>query len=147
MKTTRTIEKYALTGLFSVFVLASAFQCSPAVREALNASTMLDVNYLASDSLEGRGTGTEGEKAAAQYIVTRFAALGLSPKGENGGWYQPFTFKPMSAPQVHHAGDSAMLGMGLVTELTGTNVIGFLNNGAPNTVVIGAHYDHLGLGD
>ncbi len=31
-------------------------------------------------------------------------------------------------------------------EATGHNVIGFINNNAKNTVVIGAHYDHLGLG-
>lgn len=30
---------------------------------------------------------------------------------------------------------------------TGHNVVGFLNNGAPSTVVIGAHYDHLGHGE
>lgn len=29
----------------------------------------------------------------------------------------------------------------------GHNVIGWLDNGAPNTVVIGAHYDHLGFGE
>ena len=31
-------------------------------------------------------------------------------------------------------------------ELTGHNVAGFIDNGRPNVVVIGAHYDHLGLG-
>ncbi len=31
-------------------------------------------------------------------------------------------------------------------QLTGHNLIGFLDNGQPNTVVIGAHYDHLGHG-
>ncbi len=30
---------------------------------------------------------------------------------------------------------------------TGHNVVGYLNNGASNTVVIGAHYDHLGFGE
>ena len=30
---------------------------------------------------------------------------------------------------------------------TGTNVIGFIDNGAPFTVVVGAHYDHLGYGE
>lgn len=30
--------------------------------------------------------------------------------------------------------------------LTGHNVVGFLDNGAPHAVVIGAHYDHLGHG-
>jgi hypothetical protein len=32
-------------------------------------------------------------------------------------------------------------------ELTGHNVAGFLDNGAAATVVIGAHYDHLGYGE
>lgn len=31
-------------------------------------------------------------------------------------------------------------------EKTGHNVIGYLGNGKPYTVVIGAHYDHLGMG-
>lgn len=30
---------------------------------------------------------------------------------------------------------------------TATNVVGFIDNGAPSTVVIGAHYDHLGFGE
>ncbi len=30
---------------------------------------------------------------------------------------------------------------------TGNNVIAFINNGAPRTIVIGAHYDHLGYGE
>lgn len=30
---------------------------------------------------------------------------------------------------------------------TGHNVIGFVDNGAPTTIVIGAHYDHLGHGE
>lgn len=33
------------------------------------------------------------------------------------------------------------------TERTGQNVIGFLDNKAPTTIIIGAHLDHLGLGD
>ncbi len=33
------------------------------------------------------------------------------------------------------------------TELTGTNIAAYINNKAPYTVVIGAHYDHLGYGE
>jgi len=33
------------------------------------------------------------------------------------------------------------------TKKTGRNVIGFLDNNAKNTIVIGAHYDHLGFGE
>lgn len=32
-------------------------------------------------------------------------------------------------------------------ERTGRNVVGFIDNGAPHTIVIGAHYDHLGYGE
>ena len=41
-------------------------------------SIQVDVIYLASDYLEGRATGTDGEAMAAEYIVSRFKDLGLS---------------------------------------------------------------------
>ena len=43
-----------------------------------------DVTYLADDKLEGRKTGTEGEKMAAEYIANRFKDLGLNGKGTDG---------------------------------------------------------------
>ncbi|ASZ10233.1 hypothetical protein CK934_04180 [Chitinophaga sp. MD30] len=33
------------------------------------------------------------------------------------------------------------------TKRTGTNVIGYIDNGADKTIIIGAHYDHLGYGE
>lgn len=42
------------------------------------------INYLASDKLEGRGSGSEGEQLSAAYIAKEFKTLGLSPKGEDG---------------------------------------------------------------
>jgi len=43
-----------------------------------------DVYFLADDKLEGRATGSEGEKQAADYIAKQFAAIGLiSPDGLN----------------------------------------------------------------
>jgi Zn-dependent M28 family amino/carboxypeptidase len=100
-----------------------------------------DVAFLADDNLEGRQTGTEGEKAAAEYIAKRFKNLGLSAKGTNG-YFQAFSFKPKTDPhqQVNYTikdGDST---------ITGTNVIGYIDNKASKTVIIGAHYDHLGFG-
>ena len=100
-----------------------------------------DVVLLASDSLHGRQTGTTYEVLAANYIAERFKNLGLEPKGTNG-YFQEFSFKDKSNPHgnvnyVSKAEDST---------ITGTNVIGYLNNNAENTIVIGAHYDHLGMG-
>ncbi len=33
------------------------------------------------------------------------------------------------------------------SQRTGHNVIGYINNNAPSTIIIGAHYDHLGYGE
>ncbi len=40
------------------------------------------IEYLASDKLEGRGTGTEGGKNAAKYLVKQFKKIGLKPYGD-----------------------------------------------------------------
>lgn len=148
---------YSLTAItiFSVLVFSQAFQCSQVKKfpyEVTSEQAYVDtpermLGILASDSLEGRGTGTIGEQKAANYIVSQFSKMGLTPKGENGTWFQTFTFTPHPPMQKHQVGDSVKLGMGLVKEISGKNVIAFLDNGAANTVVIGAHYDHLGWGD
>ena len=100
-----------------------------------------DVQFLADDALEGRQTGTIGEQKAAKYIAERFKNLGLTPKGTDG-YFQAFSFKPKTDPHQEvkynvKDGDST---------ITGTNVLGFIDNKADNTVIIGAHYDHLGYG-
>jgi hypothetical protein len=100
-----------------------------------------DVTFLSDDKLEGRQTGTKGEQAAADYIAKRFKTLGMEPKGTEG-FLQKFSFKPKTNPHqaVNYTvkdGDST---------ITGINVVGFINNKAENTIVIGAHFDHLGYG-
>ena len=99
-----------------------------------------DVAFLASDALEGRQTGTEGEKKAAKYISERFAELNLLEKGTNK-YLQPFTFKPKTNPH-----DEVKFDVNGDGTITGNNVIGFVDNKVENTIIIGAHYDHLGFG-
>ncbi len=48
------------------------------------------INYLADDKLEGRRTGTPGEKLAYEYISIQFAQAGLTAKGGNGTYLQQF---------------------------------------------------------
>ena len=97
------------------------------------------ITYLASDELKGRGTGTAEELKAAEYIAQQFAAVKLKPMGEKGGYLQSHQFSEPANP--HATGtDTAGKKRNLV------NVIGYLDNGAKHTIVIGAHYDHLGLG-
>jgi acetylornithine deacetylase/succinyl-diaminopimelate desuccinylase-like protein len=96
----------------------------------------VDVGYLSADLLEGRETGTEGERLAAQYIVQQFRKMDLSP-GLDSAWVQPFDFT--YSPNPH-----APTGEG--TPRTGRNVVAHLDHGAERTIVIGAHYDGLGFG-
>lgn len=100
-----------------------------------------DVTFLSSDALEGRSTGSEGERKAADYIVQRFKDNYVQGKGTDG-FFQDFTFKPKTNPH-----ESATFTTAGDSTLTGRNVIGFIDNEAENTIVIGAHYDHLGFGD
>lgn len=48
------------------------------------------VEHLASDELEGRGVGTKGIEAAAEYIADQFKQAGLVPAGVDGTYFQPF---------------------------------------------------------
>ena len=49
--------------------------------------------FLADDLLEGRDAGTRGFDIASAYVAAQFAAVGLSPGGPGGGWYQPLTVR------------------------------------------------------
>ena len=102
---------------------------SPAARRVLT-----DVRFLADDRQEGRGLGTQGLDRAGAYIRDAFARAGLQAS------FQDFTVPP-DAPAVLH------------TNLGGKptrNVIAVLPGASPTlrgeVVVIGAHYDHLGMG-
>jgi len=96
------------------------------------------VAYLASDKLQGRCTGTPAELKAAKYIAKQFQKIGLTPKGNDGSYLHKFSFKKSSDP---HGGVDPN-----AKQVFSQNVVAYLDNGAANTIVIGAHYDHLGLG-
>ena len=127
--------------IFLLFLMALVGCKSESKKETKSVTIKEDVMFLSDDKLEGRQTGTEGERKAAEYIASRFEGIGLEGKGTDG-YYQSFSFKPKTDPhqEVNYTvkdGDST---------ITGTNVVAFLNNNADHTVIIGAHYDHLGYG-
>lgn len=90
--------------------------------------------FLTDVELEGRLTGSKGETIAAEYLQQQMAELLLEPIGKT--MLHPFEFqyiKPNSSSE-----DSVSL------IIKGNNVVAILNNNAEKTIVIGAHYDHLG---
>src|SRR5215510_75904 len=50
------------------------------------------VSFLADDALEGRNTGSEGHRKAAEYVAQQFQAAGLKPAGVGSGYIQPVKF-------------------------------------------------------
>lgn len=46
------------------------------------------VKYLASDALEGRGTGQKGGDAAADHLAAKFKSYGLKPASDAGTYFQ-----------------------------------------------------------
>ena len=53
-------------------------------------SLQSEIGFLASDRLEGRRTGTPGEKLAYEYLSDQFKKIGLVPKGDNNSFVQAF---------------------------------------------------------
>lgn len=114
-----------------VVVLILAFSVSLQAQIATK-NIVAHIKVLANDSLEGRGTGTAGEKLAMAYIQSQWKVMKLIPKGDGKSYTQKFTFKS----GTHGTGK----------EGTSYNLVGYIDNQAANTIIIGAHYDHLGLG-
>lgn len=51
------------------------------------------LEFLASDDLEGRDTGSRGHEIASLYIAAEFKKLGLQPAGDNGSYFQRVKFR------------------------------------------------------
>lgn len=131
----------SLRSLLSPTLLLAGISCAPALGTHSTAthadSTIIrrDIEFLASDQLEGRLAGTPGNDSAAAYLARRYRSLGLTELMP--GYLQPFD--ALSA-QDAHAGRSA--------PRPTQNVVALLRGRDPalreEYVVIGAHFDHLG---
>lgn len=83
------------------------------------------MNYLASNDMKGRDTGSEGIEMAAKYIENYFRSYGLKP------YFETFrdTLSNFKKPAY--------------------NIVGVVEGSDPELkkefIVIGAHYDHIGI--
>lgn len=114
-----------------VIVLVSIFWWQNPVSSQdyeLSAKLSSHVEFLSSDSLEGRGLGTLGKEIAKNYIVRQFKEAGLKPL--NKSYLQPFKFKRD------------------LIWVDACNIVAYIEGSDPvlrdEFIVIGAHYDHLG---
>ena len=98
-------------------VAPGAVQASPAGISGFNLARHLGI--LASDEFEGRAPATPGEERTVAYIREQFAAAGLEPAGEDGGWTQAVTLER--------------------TEIAGPVAASFTLNGRPWELANGEH--------
>jgi hypothetical protein len=124
----------ALVGLAALTTPAAAQSSGSAVTDRVEQ----DVWYLAADAREGRGVGTAGLDSAAHFVAGRFAQIGLEPAGTDG-YFQPFEIDP-TAPGAAHTNLGGTPVMNVIGAIPGRGAL------AHEVVVLGAHYDHLGLG-
>ena len=73
-------------------LLTSLFLASASARQdTISAANYLShIKYLASDSLGGRGNGSDGLQRAGDYIASLLDSGGLRPAGDNGTFFQSF---------------------------------------------------------
>jgi hypothetical protein len=131
--------RFCLIGLNLFFFSLSVFSQTDNIITAENIKK--HVSFLASDKLEGRGTSSSGEQKAAKYIAKQFKKLGLKGAGndpDTGGYFHKYEYAKVTNP---HGNDDPSM-----PKQKSQNVVGFLDNGAEFTIVVGAHYDHLGKG-
>ena len=90
-----------------------------------------ELSYLSSDALQGRLTGSDGNRTAANHIAEKFRSFGLEPGGTGGTSYlQNFS--------VNHRRTNGTVRT--------DNIIGILpgNGRSDEIIVLGAHMDHIG---
>ncbi len=110
-----------------------------------------DVNDFIKKTVE------EAKKGGATALVFYNSSLLpdnqlFDPKDRTAVAEIPVIYVKYDAAKKHFTDPSASMKFNLRTSIgektrVGRNVIGYIDNGAPTTVVLGAHYDHLGYGE
>lgn len=114
---------------------------------------------LAADSMEGRRTGTAGAHRAAEFLAAELERYGIEPAGDNGTYVQTvpmarITEETANGPrerftlEIDYESWEALPAESIIT--TESNIIGVIRGSDPElanqAIVLGAHYDHLGIG-
>ncbi len=92
------------------------------------------VKVFSADSMEGRLTGSIGEQKAAKFLTNELQKLGVKPYQKD--YSLPFTF--LYSVNPHDSTDASK------QQIKSQNIVGFIDNHQSRTIVIGAHYDHIG---
>src|SRR6185503_1958320 len=106
----RAMKKYFAVIAAALTVAALAAQGRAPQNDSIRQDDLrADLFFLAGDSLRGRLTDTEENRAAADYIRSRFERMGLKPAAPGGSYFQPYNLT------VASVGDDNALDVGAAT--------------------------------
>ena len=140
----------------ALLVSSSAFPSTAQVRRRpvrtgapiLERNIRAELSFLASDAMQGRGSGTGYERIAAEYIGSQFRQFGLEPGGDadgsgNKGFVQRVPLDTMRA-RAKFSGATEQTDAGATW-----NAIGVLPGTDPGgeAIMLSAHLDHLGVNE
>ena len=110
---------------FFITIPVAAQRNAPITEQNIRA----ELGFLASDAMQGRGSGTIYERIAAEYIASQFRQFGLEPGGDTDS-----------------GGNKDYVQSVSLKSSTTWNVIGILKGSQPGeAIMLSAHLDHLGV--
>ena len=122
-------------------LLLSLVLAAPVIAQIREENIRAELGFLASDAMQGRASGSNYERIAAEYIGSQFRQFGLEPGGDtdsagNKGFVQHVSIE--SRTQGGEPGST-------------WNAIGILRGSNPRTaseaIMISAHLDHIGVSE
>ena len=136
------MKKVLISGALSILLLTNCNSVPKAqktadVSEYMNTITSEELSkhlyIVAADDMEGRDTGTEGQKKAGKYLIEQYKANGISYPPQASDWYQKVP--------------SEFMAKGFSPKLNSSeNIWAFIKGSEkPDEIlVVSAHYDHVG---
>ncbi len=133
------VTQSPMTAFFTANTVKASLKNRPALIEPPTPFSIKNmqktIERISKDEFQGRGFGSEGLNKAADFIANNFKTAGLQAGGDTTDSY----FQQWQA-----------IGGASQQQSTLKNIIGIIKGNNPKfagqSVVIGAHYDHLGLG-
>ena len=124
------------------------------IKELLEANKN-NPHFDLTDAIKIKVADAAKKRATAFFIYNSSAIkdeLQFDPKTKSAPSAIPVIYIAKTAKEKYLKDETASLDIQLKTEIAdkkryGHNVIGYLDNSAANTIIIGAHYDHLGYGE
>lgn len=112
-----------------------------ATPDITKAELFLHIEYLASDELGGRGSGSIEDSLSRIYIANEFEKYGLKPFGDDG-YFQYFEKSKVNSTYGYYSDEYTK------DAQRTANVIGMLEGSDPDLknefILVGAHFDHEG---